>query len=68
MDPKGPLWGLRKGAFSYTWPCIVKLKGIKYQVAEWWLEPRHKSEDQAEHRSHAVEAKVGVQEGRKRRL
>lgn len=46
----------------------MKPKGIKHQVGEWWLEPRYKSEDQAEHRNGALEAKAGDQEGRKPRI
>lgn len=40
-------------------------EGMKCQVREGWLEPRHQSEDQAEHRSQGVKARAGTQEGRK---
>lgn len=58
-------WG--KG-IAYTWPWIAKLNSIKCQVGEWWLKPRHQSEDQAERRNQAVEAKAGGQKGRKPKM
>lgn len=68
MDSSGLPWGLENGLLlplAMYW----QAEGHKESGEGWWLEPRHRSEDHAEHRSQAVGAKAGgVQEDRKTKI
>lgn len=68
MGPLGPLWGMGKGHFLYL---AMYCEAKEHKTSGGGVvarTTRYKSEDQAEHRNQAVEAKAGDQEGRKPRI
>lgn len=68
MGTLGPLWGTWKGSVLHLAVHCGAEGHTMWSGEGMWLEPRHQSEDQAEHKSQAVEAKAGVQEGRKPKI